>query len=71
VLFAGAPRFADLFDGQPLVLDSAQAAEATKILGARRVVPVHYEGWAHFTEGRDDLEAAFAAAGLSDRLQWN
>ena len=42
-----------------------------KILRARRVVPVHYEGWAHFTEGRDDLEAAFAAAGLSDRLQWN
>ncbi|ONI91068.1 Zn-dependent hydrolase [Saccharothrix sp. ALI-22-I] len=70
VLFAGAPRFAGLFDGEPLVLDSAQAAEATKILGARRVVPVHYEGWAHFTEGRDDLEAAFAAAGLSDRLQW-
>ncbi|MCR3754532.1 MBL fold metallo-hydrolase [Lentzea californiensis] len=71
VLFAGAPRFAGLFGGEPLVLDSAQAAEATKILGAGRVVPVHYEGWAHFTEGRDDLEAAFAAAGLSDRLQWN
>ena len=71
VLFAGAPRFADLFDGRPLVLDSAQAAEATKILGARRVVPVHYEDWAHFTEGRDDLAAAFAAAGLSDRLQWS
>ncbi|MCX2949112.1 MBL fold metallo-hydrolase [Lentzea sp. NEAU-D7] len=70
VLFAGAPRFAGLFGGEPLVLDSAQAAEATKILDARRVVPVHYEGWAHFTEGRDDLTAAFAAAGLSDRLQW-
>ena len=71
VLFAGAPRFAGLFDGRPLVLDSAQAAEATRILHARRVVPVHYEGWAHFTEGRDDLEAAFTAAGLADRLQWN
>jgi L-ascorbate metabolism protein UlaG (beta-lactamase superfamily) len=69
VLFAGAPRFADLFDGQPLVLDSAQAAEAAKILRARRVVPVHYESWAHFNEGGDDLAAAFAAAGLSDRLQ--
>ncbi|MGW6936853.1 MBL fold metallo-hydrolase [Lentzea sp. NPDC054927] len=71
VLFAGAPRFAGRFDGLPLVLDSAQAAEATRILRARRVVPVHYEGWAHFTEGRDEIEAAFAAAGLSDRLQWN
>lgn len=71
VLFAGAPRFSALFDGKPIVLDSAQAAEAATILRARRVVPVHVEGWAHFTEGREDLGAAFAAAGLSDRLQWN
>ncbi|MFD7031956.1 MBL fold metallo-hydrolase [Streptomyces sp. NPDC059917] len=68
VLFAGAPRFPVLFDGALLVLDSAQAAEAARILGARRVVPVHCDSWAHFTEGRADLEAAFAAAGLTDRL---
>ncbi|MFC7994437.1 MBL fold metallo-hydrolase [Streptomyces pilosus] len=68
LLFAGAPRFPMLFDGRPLVLDSAQAAEATRILDARRVVPVHHDSWAHFTEGRDELEAAFAAAGLADRL---
>ncbi|MFI5983821.1 MBL fold metallo-hydrolase [Streptomyces sp. NPDC051555] len=68
VLFAGAPRFPVLFDGAPLVLDSAQAAEAARILGARRVVPVHCDSWAHFTEGRADLEAAFAAAGLAGRL---
>ncbi|MFE9773653.1 MBL fold metallo-hydrolase [Streptomyces sp. NPDC005931] len=68
VLFAGAPRFPMLFDGGLIVLDSAQAAEATRILGARHVVPVHHDSWAHFTEGRDELEAAFTAAGLADRL---
>ncbi|MGR6918009.1 MBL fold metallo-hydrolase [[Actinomadura] parvosata] len=68
VLFAGAPRFDVLFDGALIVLDSAQTAEAAKILGARRVVPVHYDSWAHFTEGRDELVAAFTAAGLLDRL---
>ncbi|MFI2783552.1 MBL fold metallo-hydrolase [Streptomyces sp. ALB3] len=68
LLFAGAPRFPMLFDGRPVVLDSAQAAEATRILDARRVVPAHHDSWAHFTEGRDELEAAFAAAGLTDRL---
>lgn len=52
------------------MLDSAQAAEATRILDARRVVPVHYDSWTHFTEGRDELEAAFTAAGLADRLDW-
>ncbi|MEV8312857.1 MBL fold metallo-hydrolase [Streptomyces sp. NPDC059900] len=69
VLFAGAPRFPFLFGGAPIVLDSNQAAEAARILGARRVVPVHCDSWAHFTEGRDELASAFAAAGLADRLR--
>ncbi|WP_149826359.1 MBL fold metallo-hydrolase [Streptomyces tailanensis] len=68
VLFAGAPR-GSIFDGALLVLNSAQAAEATEILGARRVIPVHCDSWGHFTEGRDDVTAAFTAAGLADRLQ--
>ncbi|MEU3985284.1 MBL fold metallo-hydrolase [Streptomyces sp. NPDC026672] len=70
VLFAGAPRFPAVFGGAPLVLDSAQAVEAAQLLGARRVVPVHYDSWAHFTEGRDQLAEAFASAGLDDRLDW-
>ncbi len=35
-----------------------------------KVVPVHHEGWTHFKEGRANVDAAFAAAGLSDRLVW-
>ncbi|OXM54196.1 MBL fold metallo-hydrolase [Amycolatopsis alba] len=69
VLFAGAPRLKPVLHGALLVLDSALAAEATRILGARTVVPVHIDSWEHFTEGRDDLVAAFAAAGLADRLR--
>ncbi|MFI5806686.1 MBL fold metallo-hydrolase [Streptomyces sp. NPDC051561] len=68
LLFAGAPRFTEVFDGAVIVLDSAQAARAAKILDAGRIVPVHYDSWAHFTEGSEELVAAFAAAGLSDRL---
>ncbi|KOX13951.1 MBL fold metallo-hydrolase [Nocardiopsis sp. NRRL B-16309] len=67
VLFAGAAR-TPLFDGALLTLDGARSAEAARILGARRVVPAHADGWAHFSEGRDELEAAFAEAGLSERL---
>lgn len=70
ILFAGAPRFTEVFGGEVIVLDSAQAAEAAKILGAGRVVPVHYDSWAHFTEGRDEFAAAFAAAGLADRVDF-
>ena len=68
VLFAGAAR-TGLFDGALLTLDSAQAAEAAAILGARRVVPVHFDSWSHFSEGRDVLVDAFTTAGLIDRLQ--
>jgi L-ascorbate metabolism protein UlaG (beta-lactamase superfamily) len=68
VLFVGAVR-TPFFDGALLTIDSAQAAEAATILGARRVVPAHCDSWGHFTESRDDVVAAFTAAGLSDRLQ--
>jgi L-ascorbate metabolism protein UlaG (beta-lactamase superfamily) len=68
VLFAGAARFPDRFDGQLLTLDSPLAAEAAGILGASAVVPVHFVDWAHFTEGGDRLRAAFDEAGFGDRL---
>jgi len=67
VLFAGAAR-TPVVDGY-LTLTAEDAAEAEQILGARTVVPVHAEGWTHFTQGIDDLVAAYAARGLSDRLR--
>lgn len=68
VLFAGAVQAPHLFDAAYLTLSSDRAAEATKILGARTVVPVHFEGWTHFTQGADALRAAFAGNEISDRL---
>jgi len=68
VLFAGAARLAGRFDGALLTLDSGLTATAARVLGARFVVPVHYTGWQHFTEGGADLRAAFDRAGLADRL---
>jgi L-ascorbate metabolism protein UlaG (beta-lactamase superfamily) len=67
ILFAGGAR-TGLLDNAYLTLTSSLAAEATRVLGVRDVVPVHFEGWGHFSEGPDTLEAAFAAAGLADRL---
>jgi L-ascorbate metabolism protein UlaG (beta-lactamase superfamily) len=57
-----------VFDGAPLTLDSDLAADAARVLDARAVVPVHYTGWQHFTEGGPSLRAAFDRAGLADRL---
>jgi hypothetical protein len=36
------------------------------------VVPVHYEGWSHFAQGREPIERAFAAAppDIRERVIW-
>jgi L-ascorbate metabolism protein UlaG (beta-lactamase superfamily) len=67
LLFAGAARTArlDAF----LTLTADKAARAAALLGDAVIVPVHAEGWAHFTQGQRDVEAAFADHGLSDRLR--
>lgn len=71
VLFIGGVRHKPFFDGALVTINNAMAAQATKVLGARRVVPAHFEGWAHFSGGRQELVDAFSAAGLGDRLSFD
>lgn len=68
VLFAGAAR-GPFFGGAALTLTATDAVEAARILDPAVIVPVHAEGWAHFSEGPDVLAKAFADAGRSDRLR--
>ena len=62
ILFAGAARTPRI-EGQ-LTLTSTDAAEAARILGASMVVGLHTEHWQHFSESRDELDAAFEGTGL-------
>jgi L-ascorbate metabolism protein UlaG (beta-lactamase superfamily) len=66
LLFAGAGVVHPL--DAVLTLTGDEAAEAADILGAPHVVVIHADGWAHFTEGRAEIEAAFHRAGRLDRL---
>jgi L-ascorbate metabolism protein UlaG (beta-lactamase superfamily) len=68
VLFVGGASIPDRFDGAYLTLSNALAVEAARVLGARAIVPVHFDGWAHLSESGEGLRAAFDAAGLGDRL---
>jgi L-ascorbate metabolism protein UlaG (beta-lactamase superfamily) len=68
VLFAGAVQVPHRFDCAYLTLSSERAAEAAKILGVRVAIPVHFEGWTHFTQGARELRTAFAGNGITDRL---
>jgi len=69
VLHAGAARVPARFKNRALSLDSIRAAAAAAILGSAMVIPAHYDGWTHFSEGRDDLARAFDDAGLAARLR--
>jgi L-ascorbate metabolism protein UlaG (beta-lactamase superfamily) len=70
VLFAGNAQVpARWGPGVPLTLTPAAAVDAARILHPAIVVPVHQDGWAHFTSGPEELEQAFAAAGLEARLR--
>jgi L-ascorbate metabolism protein UlaG (beta-lactamase superfamily) len=69
VLFVGGASIPARFDGAYLTLSNAGAVEAARVLDARAIVPVHFDGWAHFSESGEDLRAAFDAAALGDRLK--
>ncbi|HEU0028936.1 MAG TPA: MBL fold metallo-hydrolase [Ktedonobacterales bacterium] len=51
-----------------LTMTADDAVETARAFPRAAIVPVHHQGWAHFTQSQDDVIKAFAAAGLSDRL---
>lgn len=69
VLFMGAARVRAVGDW-PLTFTGAEGVTAARSFAGAAIVPVHYEGWEHFSESRADIERAFRAAGLEQRLLW-
>ena len=53
-------------------LTASQAVELIEVMEPRTVVPIHYEGWKHFREGRSADEVAFAQApaAVRDSVRW-
>jgi L-ascorbate metabolism protein UlaG (beta-lactamase superfamily) len=69
ILFAGGARVPELWGSTLLTLDAGRAADAAALLDPAVIVPVHQEGWEHFTSPPEDLRRAFAAAGVDERLR--
>lgn len=53
-------------------MTAAEAIELVSLVKPREAIPLHYEGWKHFREGRDAIEAALASApsDIRDRFRW-
>ena len=66
VMYGGGARFAEVIDGEMITMPNEGMLEVTRLVGAKRVLPCHTEGWGHFTEDTDCLRAAFEADGLGE-----
>ena len=53
-------------------MSAREAIELTRLLDPRVVIPIHYEGWKHLREGRDQIETALrdASPDVRGRFRW-
>ena len=68
LLFAGAARVAAVGPAH-LTFTANELVEVARARPEALIVPLHLEGWEHFSESRSEVSAAFASAGLTDRLR--
>jgi L-ascorbate metabolism protein UlaG (beta-lactamase superfamily) len=52
-----------------LTMDTNDAISAASAFANAMIVPVHHDGWTHFTQNQDDLAKTFATLGYSARLR--
>jgi L-ascorbate metabolism protein UlaG (beta-lactamase superfamily) len=66
LLFAGSAQVRGPFH---LTKDTNDAVETAHAFPDAVVVPIHHQGWAHFTQSVEDLERTFAALGYGAHLR--
>lgn len=60
----------DITGDMTFTMSAQEAAKYAAALGAKRIVPLHFDGWRHFSEDRSAAEAAFRNSPVSDRVHW-
>ncbi|EFQ84240.1 hypothetical protein HMPREF0063_10956 [Aeromicrobium marinum DSM 15272] len=70
VLHLGSVRFRYLSGWLRYTMDAREGVELLDLVQPRHVVPVHYEGWSHFQQGRGPAEAELASSAHADRVVW-
>jgi L-ascorbate metabolism protein UlaG (beta-lactamase superfamily) len=53
-------------------MNAREAVELCRLLDPATIIPIHYEGWKHFRQGREAIERTFAAAPAEfrERVRW-
>ncbi|KAK0632591.1 beta-lactamase superfamily domain-containing protein [Immersiella caudata] len=53
-----------------ITMAGVDAARLFREIGADVLVPLHFESWAHFTEGKEGLKEVLEKEGLKDKVIW-
>ncbi|HEY7088981.1 MAG TPA: MBL fold metallo-hydrolase [Tepidisphaeraceae bacterium] len=69
VLFLGAAKVA-VAGPSHLTFTADEGVKVARAMPRAKIIPAHFEGWEHFSQGRADIERAFADAKMADRLVW-
>jgi len=69
LLFLGAARVREVGPAH-LTFAASEGVAAARAFPHALIVPLHYAGWGHFSEGRAEIQRAFDEAGLGERLCW-
>lgn len=69
VLFMGAARVPEV-GPFALTMTAEDGVRAAHTFPQATIVPIHYEGWKHFSESRDLIARTFDTAGVSGRVRW-
>ncbi len=69
VLFMGAARVPEV-GPYHLTMTAEDGIRAAAAFSTAAIVPLHFEGWAHFSESREQITQAFVRAGIGSRLRW-
>jgi L-ascorbate metabolism protein UlaG (beta-lactamase superfamily) len=53
-------------------MTAEEAVELCRLVGPRTAIPIHYEGWKHFHQGREAIERELASApeDIRRRIRW-
>ncbi len=51
-------------------MNAAEAVRVAREFELKTLVPIHYEGWKHFRQGRAEVESACREAGIEERVRW-
>jgi L-ascorbate metabolism protein UlaG (beta-lactamase superfamily) len=69
ILFMGAAVVKEVGTAH-LTMTAEEGITAAKHFPGAKIIPLHFEGWGHFSESYNEIQSSFEKAGIANRLLW-